>query len=70
MSIRAPKPKPAATRPMVDHHSEILILPDGKILAHNLTPAAAGLLAKLNPLDRAMRRRAKSRQLSTHEFPN
>jgi hypothetical protein len=29
--------------------SELLILPDGQILVHNLTPAFAGLLRKLNP---------------------
>jgi hypothetical protein len=31
--------------------SELLILPDGQILVHNLTPAFAGLLRKLNPDD-------------------
>ena len=29
--------------------SELLILPDGQILVHNLTPAFAGLLHELNP---------------------
>jgi hypothetical protein len=29
--------------------SELLILSDGQILVHNLTPAFAGLLAGLNP---------------------
>jgi hypothetical protein len=29
--------------------SELLILPDGQILVHNLTPTFAGLLAGLNP---------------------
>lgn len=29
--------------------TELLILPDGQILVHNLTPAFAGLLKKLNP---------------------
>lgn len=38
--------------------SEILILSDGKILAHNISPLLAGLLAQLNPADQAMRRRA------------
>ena len=35
-------PAPALT-------TEVLILPDGQILVHNLTPAFAGLLARLNP---------------------
>ena len=39
--------------------SEILILADGKILAHNLSPAMAGVLAALDPADAAMSRRAK-----------
>src|SRR5208282_2952853 len=29
--------------------SELLILPDGQVLVHNLTPTFAGLLAGLNP---------------------
>jgi hypothetical protein len=29
--------------------TELLILPDGRILVHNLTPAFAGLLHELNP---------------------
>jgi hypothetical protein len=35
--------------PGKDQVSELLILPDGQILVHNLTPAFAGLLRKLNP---------------------
>ena len=31
--------------------SELLILPDGQILVHNLTPAFARLLKELNPDD-------------------
>ena len=38
---------------------EILILADGRILAHNLTPEMAAVLKKLNPKDEAMRRRAR-----------
>jgi hypothetical protein len=49
--------------------SEILVLHDGKILAHNITPAMARLLSELNPRDRAMRRRANSNPISKHEFP-
>ena len=31
--------------------SEILILPDGNVLAHNLTPVFTALLSQLNPRD-------------------
>jgi len=31
--------------------TELLVLPDGRILVHNLTPAFAGLLSGLNPDD-------------------
>jgi hypothetical protein len=37
---------------------EILIEADGRIFAHNLTPALAAVLAGLNPADEAMRVRA------------
>jgi len=47
--------------------SEILILPNGKILAHNLSTAMAGVLAELDPADEGMNRRAK---LLKHELPN
>jgi len=40
--------------------SELLILPSGRILVHNLTPVMAALLAELNPADDAMRERAES----------
>ncbi len=43
--------------------AELLLLPDGRILAHNLTPAVAALLARLDPADEAMRQRAASRPL-------
>jgi hypothetical protein len=43
--------------------AELLLLPDGRILAHNLTPAVAALLAELDPADEAMRQRAASRPL-------
>lgn len=39
--------------------SEILILPDGRILAQNITPVMARLLSELNPEDQLMRQRAK-----------
>jgi hypothetical protein len=30
-------------------HTEILILPEGKVLVHNLTPVMAAILKQLNP---------------------
>ena len=41
---------------------EILILTDGRILTHNLTPDMAAVLQQLNPHDEPMRRRAGERE--------
>jgi len=43
---------------MSANHSELLLLPDGRILVHNLTLAMAALLHQLDPGDRRMIRRA------------
>ena len=48
----------AAARDEARGSAEILVLPDGRILVHNLTPAGAALLAELAPHDSDMRRRA------------
>jgi hypothetical protein len=53
-------PKPAAREMPV---SEFLILADGRILAHNLTPVMADVLAELNPADTAMSRRAALKKI-------
>jgi hypothetical protein len=37
--------------------SEVLIMPDGKIYAHNLTPEMARVLSELNPDDESIQRR-------------
>ena len=37
---------------------ELLIRPDGQVLAHNLSPTMAAVLAELNPEDATMRARA------------
>ena len=42
--------------------SELLILPDGRILVHNLTPAFADALAQLNPDDDQIRPRARQKK--------
>ena len=46
------EPNPDAPLP------ELLVLPDGTILAHHLTPELAAVLAALNPQEAAMRERA------------
>lgn len=56
-------------------HSELLILPDGRILVHNLTPAFADLLHELNPdeMQIAARIRPLAPQASrhtSHELPD
>lgn len=43
--------------------AEILILADGRVLAHNITPAVAAVLAELVPHDEAMRLRAAPAQV-------
>lgn len=43
-------------------HSDLLILADGRILAHNLTPAMARVLAELMPDDESMRRRTETKK--------
>ncbi|MGC9943059.1 MAG: hypothetical protein ABSE48_14610 [Verrucomicrobiota bacterium] len=45
--------------------SEILILADGKIFAHNITPAMAGVLSELDPSDEAMNQRARRKTFAT-----
>ena len=37
--------------------SEVLITPDGKIYAHNLTPEMARVLGELNPADKNIQQR-------------
>ncbi len=39
-------------------HTELLLLRDGRILVHNLTPAMAAVLHRLVPKDLRMKRRA------------
>lgn len=42
-------------------NSDIMILPDGRILAHNVSPELARLLSRLNPSNKALQRRADFR---------
>jgi hypothetical protein len=48
---------PGPERPAEDQTSEMLILPDGKVLVHNLTPVMATLLSELNPAEAQIRDR-------------
>jgi hypothetical protein len=57
--------KPVPTRAASSAQSELLILPDGRVLVHNLTPTMASLLAELNPADPAMRERSRRRDWVT-----
>jgi hypothetical protein len=49
--------------------AEILVLPDGRIFAHNISPDLAVVLAALDPKDEAMRRRAGRKNTLKHEIP-
>lgn len=60
--------KPTAAPPGA--HTELLILPDGKILVHNLTPASAAWLHELNPESDAIARRTGPRPSSPGSPPN
>lgn len=42
----------------MNSETELLVLPDGRVLVHNLTPAMAALLSGLAPNDQLMRLRA------------
>jgi len=55
-------------------HSELLILPDGRILVHNLTRAFADLLHDLNPEGTQIAARARrvthyASRYKSHELP-
>lgn len=52
-------PKPFPVSESTPSTSELLILPDGTVLVHNLTPAFAALLSELNPADERMSSRAR-----------
>ncbi len=53
-------------------YTELLLLPDGRILVHNLTPAMAALLHELDPaaqsmIDRATVMRRRRRKTRTQQ---
>jgi hypothetical protein len=49
--------------------TELLILPEGQILVHNLTQPFAELLSELNPNCEQISARAKNPASPNHEFP-
>ena len=49
--------------------TELLVLPDGRILVHNLTPVFADLLNELNPADDAIKLRASESRTTDPEPP-
>jgi len=50
--------------------SELLLLPDGRILVHNLTQPFAELLRELNPGDEQISPRTACHESRNHELPN
>ena len=50
--------------------TELLILPDGRILVQNLTQPFAELLHELNPRCEQIASRTPNRASSGHEFPD
>lgn len=61
------KSKPRKTETLL---SEMLILPDGRILVHNLTQPFAELLRELNPDDGQIAPRVTRPSSLSHELPN
>ncbi len=55
--------------------TDLLLLPDGRILVHNLTPTMAEVLKQLNPLDEQIQPRARfeithhASRITHHEPP-
>ena len=56
--------------PVASQLCDLLILPGGRILAHNLSRPLAGVPAELNPADGAMSRRAARKNTLKHDLSN
>ena len=56
--------------PGKDQVSELLILPDGRILVHNPTQPFAELLHELNPDAEQISSRIRNHTSPNHELPN
>lgn len=59
---RSKNPLSAAGAHSRESQTRLLLLPDGRILVHNLTPAMAQILQKLDPADRLIRQRVLARE--------
>ena len=57
-------PPTTKLRSLTESMTEILIQPDGSILAHNITPAMAEALLEICPEDSALRQRVHAQKLS------
>ena len=69
--MRKRRNKAVAPKPDESQVSELLILPDGRILVHNLTRSFAALLHELNPdagqiASRLSRRNAMKAEITRH----
>jgi hypothetical protein len=65
MSVASQKPKIAEYQ-----STELLILPDGRVLVHNLTPSFAVLLSELNPDCEQITPRITHHASRTDELPD
>ncbi len=54
---------------MSESHTELLLLPDGRIFVHNLSPTMAALLHQLDTRDRSMTKRAVSNRSRRPKCP-
>jgi hypothetical protein len=59
-----------SNRPNFDLTTELLILPDGRILVHNLTQPFAELLHELNPNTEQIASRIPNHASPDHELSN
>jgi hypothetical protein len=50
--------------------TELLILPDGRVLVHNLTRPFAAILAELNPRCGQISERVADHTIPSHELPD
>ena len=65
MNERSSVETPLTAEP--DLLTELLILSDGTVLAHNLTPVMAAILTGINMSDETLRQRAGGIQPSAHQ---
>jgi hypothetical protein len=68
--MRKHRSKKGSASPGNEQVNELLILPDGRILVHNLTQPFADLLHELNPGDEQIISRITHHASRTHELPN